>query len=52
MIGMSLSIQVVHIRRHGSDVYLGMYPIKHGRSYLNVLARFGRSSETAVERKN
>ena len=41
-----------YIRRHGSDVYLGMSPVQNGGSYLNVLARVGKTGETAANWNN
>ena len=45
-------MNVCIIRRHGSDVYLGMCPVQNGVSYLNVLARFSETSQTAVAKNN
>ena len=40
------------IRHYVRDINLGMCPVQNGVSYLNVLAHFGESSQTAVAKNN
>ena len=46
------SVNCLNIRSHARDVYLGMYPVQNGVSYLNVLAHFGETSRTVAKKNN
>ena len=49
---LSNCLHTIIIRRHARDIYLGMCPVQNDVSYLNVLAHFGETSQTAVAKNN